>query len=262
VAPDEVRMSATYCRVDVDLARAGAAARTEGSDPLPVNGSELVIAARPLKGDPHDYGDGKPLSVEDKAEHRLLESRWQRYAEGRGQQGRSIEVRFRETKDDLLSAIVCFRKGAEYPGADDVARALGGLASIEAAVDDSAARAEDAARERRDAETLAKTVGQSAPVAPRQDAVETPKDRLKEYQESLKARKVTKREPSELDDAITDVPAAPQASDGASRGAASTLGGIDWGEEMAKADATRSKKGDDRSKAAPKSGGRGRLTIQ
>jgi|SRR5579883_2763199 len=236
LSPNEVRLSSPYCRVEVDLRRAGAA-RDDSSNKVFLSSDKLTIASGPLRGDPHDYGDGEPLAGEDR--NRLLESHWQRFGEGRNaQQGRAIEVRFRDEDDARVTALICFKKGGDYPDEEDVARALGALASIEPGDPDAEARQQAEERARREAESLQKTVGESAPATVKdnkEDSAEH-RDRLKEYQESLKARRGPKREHSDLDDAVTATPnnAPAQETNGAS-----SLGGIDWGAEMAKAEASK-----------------------
>jgi hypothetical protein len=252
VPPDEVRMGAAYCRVDVDLAKANAAeARAGGDDAVPVTSAELVIASAPLKGDPHDYGGGGDAVPDEKARHGLIESRWRRYAqeaEGRGvQQGRSIEVGFREAPDNWVNAIVCFKKGAEYPNEEDFGRAFGGVASLEPGTDASTAHA-PTAQELREAAARARAVGGAAPDFPRDDSGEKIKDRSK--RDNLKTRKVGKQETAhDLDDALAG-------ADNGDSGAAevgvrkSAIGGVDWvdnwGDGAADADAAKSKKRDGR----------------
>jgi hypothetical protein len=210
VSPGVVRMAAPYCRVDVDLDKASVAAEGQSDGWIALTGDELVIAASPLMGDAHDYGNARALSGVEPSEGGLLESRWVRFApeaEGRRgvQQGRSIELRFREAPDSLVSALVCFRKGARYPDENDVADVLGQLASVEAPViGDAAARAQ-AERDRREAEANAKVVGQAAPDGPVIRSDREHRDRLKEYEEHLAARKPVLLEPTELDAAVADV---------------------------------------------------------
>ncbi len=225
VPPEEVRLAVPYCRVDIDLGKVkGEAARPDAQGKIPISGRELVLTQKPLRGNPHDYDDGKDQPVADKGAHPTLESKWaaSKEAEGKGAiWGTAIELRFRPADDSAVRAIVCMKKGAEPPSEEEFQRAFGKLAAIQPQAESapsSASADEDASA----AAAQARSVGASRPETPagQSEGAAAPRDRLKEYEESRKAKKPVKApEPSDLDAAVSQVPASPTASNGSGRAA-------------------------------------------
>lgn len=139
VPPTRLATKRTYCRIEVDPERVLPDAAREAladlrDERFPISGREIEVSAPPVRADPNDYSGDKSILPGEEPRERLFEAKWARFDPKRSSrlvlQGRALDVRLESTPGNAIAAVICFKRGTEFPDDDDLEFAFQRIAKL------------------------------------------------------------------------------------------------------------------------------------